>query len=30
MCLMDCGTLKSALGVGFLPTDWQIQSVNAD
>jgi hypothetical protein len=30
MWLMDGGTLKSALGVGFLDNNWQIQTANAD
>ena len=28
--LMNGATISSALGVGNVPTDWQIQGVNAD
>jgi len=30
MWLMNGATVSSALGVGNVPTDWQIQGVNAD
>jgi hypothetical protein len=30
MWLMNGGTVTSSLGVGNVPTDWQIQGMNAD